>query len=91
MAKFELCTFITLVLFDFCNCNDKTFCKFNQIFQLGDSFADTGNYIREGSIGAASVYANPPYGESFYKHTPTGRCSDGQLILDYIGNSCVPK
>ncbi|KAL6964720.1 acetylajmaline esterase, partial [Sarracenia purpurea var. burkii] len=42
-------------------------CKFDRIYQLGDSISDTGNLIRESPIGAAITCARFPYGESFSK------------------------
>lgn len=59
-------------------------CNFDQIYQLGDSSSDTGNYILETSNLTAFPCANPPYGETFFKNV-TGRCSDGLLVIDYIG------
>lgn len=59
-------------------------CKFDQIYQLGDSISDTGNLIREVPVGAATAFARPPYGEIFFKNA-TGRCSNGLLMIDYIG------
>ncbi|XP_019183130.1 PREDICTED: acetylajmalan esterase-like [Ipomoea nil] len=58
-------------------------CYFDQIYQLGDSTADTGNYILETSNLTAFPCANPPYGETFFKKA-TGRCSDGILMIDYL-------
>ncbi|KAL0306235.1 UNVERIFIED_CONTAM: Acetylajmalan esterase [Sesamum radiatum] len=58
-------------------------CKFEQIYQLGDSISDTGNLIREVPIGAATAFARLPYGETFFKNA-TGRCSNGLLMIDYI-------
>ncbi|PIM99896.1 Chlorogenate--glucarate O-hydroxycinnamoyltransferase [Handroanthus impetiginosus] len=57
-------------------------CKFD-IYQLEDSISDTGNLIREVPIGASTAFARLPYGETFFKN-PTGRCSDGLLMIDYI-------
>ncbi|GER45949.1 GDSL-like Lipase/Acylhydrolase superfamily protein [Striga asiatica] len=54
--------------------------KFSQIYQLGDSISDTGNTI------LYSPCAKLPYGESFPKG-PTGRCSNGFLIIDYIAKA----
>ncbi|KAH6775473.1 hypothetical protein C2S52_013034 [Perilla frutescens var. hirtella] len=56
-------------------------CKLDQIYNLGDSISDTGNLVRE--VGLATFCARPPYGESFFKK-PTGRCSNGLLMIDYI-------
>ena len=55
-------------------------CGFKAIYQLGDSIADTGNLIRENPL---SPYASFPYGLKLSK--PTGRCSNGLLMIDYIG------
>ncbi|KAH7846471.1 hypothetical protein Vadar_014344 [Vaccinium darrowii] len=60
-------------------------CNFDQIYQLGDSISNTGNLIREKPLGDASAFAKPPYGETFFK-SPTGRCSNGRLMIDFIGN-----
>ncbi|XP_030523856.1 GDSL esterase/lipase 1-like [Rhodamnia argentea] len=52
------------------------------LFVLGDSINDAGtnNYINT----TAGFRANfPPYGETFFR-IPTGRFSDGRLIVDFI-------
>ncbi|KAF7137478.1 hypothetical protein RHSIM_Rhsim07G0189900 [Rhododendron simsii] len=61
-------------------------CNFLKIYQFGDSISDTGNLIRQKPIGAATVYARLPYGETFFKH-PTGRCSNGRLMIDFIAHA----
>ena len=60
-------------------------CHFDQVYQLGDSISDTGNLIRESPLGAALPFARNPYGQTFSHHKATGRCSDGLLMIDYIG------
>ncbi|XP_021766490.1 GDSL esterase/lipase At5g03980-like [Chenopodium quinoa] len=50
------------------------------IYQFGDSLSDTGNYIREVN-GEESTYSRLPYGQSYH---PTGRASDGLIMVDYI-------
>ncbi|GMI84973.1 hypothetical protein like AT5G03980 [Hibiscus trionum] len=57
-------------------------CKFDAIYQLGDSISDTGNFVQD---DPSSIYARLPYGETFNK--PTGRCSNGLLMIDYIAQS----
>ncbi|XP_074271246.1 GDSL esterase/lipase At1g28590-like [Silene latifolia] len=49
------------------------------MYQFGDSISDTGNLVIENPIrgGACARY---PYGESIRR--PTGRCSDGLLMVD---------
>ncbi|XP_043694357.1 acetylajmalan esterase-like [Telopea speciosissima] len=58
-------------------------CSFDAIYQFGDSISDTGNLIREAPIGTATPYGHLPYGMTL-SNTPTGRCSDGLLMIDYI-------
>ncbi|KAK2969161.1 hypothetical protein RJ640_009920 [Escallonia rubra] len=50
---------------------------------FGDTISDTGNLIRESTGGACTVFARPPYGETFFKNA-TDRCSNGMLMIDYI-------
>jgi len=57
-------------------------CKFDRIFQLGDSLSDTGNSIVE--IPQA-FHGRFPYGETIGK--ATGRPSDGYLMIDFIAQS----
>ncbi|XP_065847420.1 esterase-like [Euphorbia lathyris] len=51
--------------------------EFPAIFSFGDSNSDTG------SMQAAFVRLNPPYGDTYF-HKPAGRYSDGRLIVDFI-------
>ncbi|XP_038877042.1 acetylajmalan esterase-like, partial [Benincasa hispida] len=55
-------------------------CMFDAIYQLGDSISDTGNLIRE---NLNTPFSHLPYGESFFNN-PTGRCSNGLLMIDYF-------
>lgn len=59
-------------------------CGIDRIFQFGDSLSDTGNCLRESYCGAQTKTGKLPYGMNFYQNA-TGRCSDGFIILDYIG------
>lgn len=56
---------------------------YEAIFNFGDSLSDTGNFLASGAL-AFPVIGKLPYGETFFKHA-TGRCSDGRLIVDFIG------
>ncbi|KAK8937780.1 GDSL esterase/lipase [Platanthera guangdongensis] len=57
---------------------------FTSIFSFGDSIADTGNLLisQKGEIPAA----RSPYGRTYF-HRPTGRFSDGRLIIDFIAEA----
>ena len=52
-----------------------------RIFQFGDSLSDSGNLIRENPI-AGRPFMTYPYGQTI--HNPTGRCSDGLLMIDHF-------
>ncbi|VVB04128.1 unnamed protein product [Arabis nemorensis] len=52
-------------------------CNFPAIFNFGDSNSDTGG------LSAAFGQAPYPNGQTFF-HSPSGRFSDGRLIVDFI-------
>ncbi|KAK2988582.1 hypothetical protein RJ640_028273, partial [Escallonia rubra] len=58
---------------------------FTSIISFGDSLADTGNqlHLLDQSNKPPPNFAFPPYGETYFD-SPTGRCSDGRLIIDFI-------
>ncbi|KAI3764922.1 hypothetical protein L2E82_14939 [Cichorium intybus] len=61
---------------------------YTSIISFGDSLTDTGN-LKQLTSGLNQKPLNfflPPYGESFF-HEPTGRCSNGRLIIDFIAES----
>ncbi|XP_009765905.1 GDSL esterase/lipase At5g03980-like isoform X2 [Nicotiana sylvestris] len=58
-------------------------CRFDKIFQLGDSLSDTGNCIRENLCARGFLCGRFPYGMNFFQNT-TGRCSNGMLMIDFI-------
>ncbi|KAI4304882.1 hypothetical protein MLD38_040341 [Melastoma candidum] len=61
-------------------------CDILSVFQLGDSLTDTGNFIRlAGPANPASAAARYPYGETYGK--PTGRFSNGLIIVDYFAKA----
>ncbi|XP_003566944.3 GDSL esterase/lipase At1g28600 [Brachypodium distachyon] len=57
---------------------------YRRIFALGDSITDTGNFA------FSSVPENPikhlPFGMTYF-HQPTGRISDGRVIIDFIAQA----
>lgn len=73
---------LLLAVFPFgSNSEDLKACKLDSIFQFGDSLADTGNLIRE---NPSTPFSHLPYGQTFF-NKPTGRCSNGLLMVDYFG------
>ncbi|KAK1422717.1 hypothetical protein QVD17_18003 [Tagetes erecta] len=61
---------------------------YSSIISFGDSLADTGNLkqIYSNSNLQSPHFFFPPYGETFF-HNVTGRCSNGRLIIDFIGET----
>ncbi|XP_051125548.1 GDSL esterase/lipase At1g28590-like [Andrographis paniculata] len=65
---------------------DSIFRCYNSIVSFGDSLADTGNILVPSLQRSPCVAVNPPYGRTFF-HRPTGRYSDGRLVIDFIAQS----
>ncbi|XP_020868243.1 GDSL esterase/lipase At1g28640 [Arabidopsis lyrata subsp. lyrata] len=57
--------------------------QYKSIISFGDSSADTGNYLHLSDVNHLPQSAFLPYGETFF-HPPSGRYSDGRLIIDFI-------
>lgn len=77
---------ITLTAFFFTPSTAQTKCNINSVYQLGDSLADAGNVIR--TPGASIIFRadRSPYGSTFFNR-PTGRFSNGRVIIDFITQS----
>ncbi|XP_010277742.1 PREDICTED: GDSL esterase/lipase At1g28610-like [Nelumbo nucifera] len=61
---------------------------YTSIFSFGDSLADTGNLLilQAQEHKPYSRISRVPYGETYF-HRPTGRSSNGRLVIDFIAQS----
>jgi phospholipase/lecithinase/hemolysin len=57
---------------------------FTRLFSFGDSLTDTGNFRFVFPNDTLAPGLSFPYGETFFQR-PTGRFSNGRLIVDFIG------
>ncbi|CAN7117930.1 unnamed protein product [Brassica rapa subsp. narinosa] len=58
--------------------------RFKSIISFRDSIADTENLLGLSDPNDPPHVAFRPYGDTFFHH-PTGRFSNGRLIIDFIG------
>lgn len=61
-------------------CHSK--CDYEAIFNFGDSNTDTGGFY------AAFPAQSAPFGMTYFGK-PSGRASDGRLIVDFLGNRSI--
>ncbi|XP_062095873.1 GDSL esterase/lipase At5g45910-like [Humulus lupulus] len=59
---------------------------YKAIFNFGDSLSDTGNSLLSSTTTDVPTVGKLPYGMTFFRH-PTGRFSDGRLIVDFIAEA----
>ena len=57
--------------------------RYHALFNFGDSLADAGNLIQNGTPDILAT-ARLPYGQTYFGRA-TGRCSDGRLVIDHLG------
>ena len=61
--------------------------RYHALFNFGDSLADAGNLIQNGTPEILAT-ARLPYGQTYFGK-PTGRCSDGRLVIDHLGTTSL--
>ena len=61
--------------------------RYRAVFNFGDSLVDAGNLVTEG-IPDYLATARLPYGQTYFGK-PTGRCSDGSLVIDHLGTTSL--
>ncbi|KAK9910255.1 hypothetical protein M0R45_034223 [Rubus argutus] len=62
------------------SCSSHSKCEFEAIFNFGDSNSDTGGFW------AAFPAQSRPFGMTYFKK-PTGRATDGRLIVDFLAQA----
>eukprot|EP00253_Pinus_taeda_P033086 PITA_33086 len=55
------------------------------MYSFGDSLTDTGNGLASSPLVFRDI-GSSPYGETFFHH-PTGRCSNGRLVIDFLATA----
>ncbi|XP_072976235.1 sinapine esterase-like [Typha angustifolia] len=59
-------------------------CCYSHLFSFGDSIDDTGNWLHYAPV--PGPVSQLPFGQTFFGR-PTGRFSDGRLIIDFIAEA----
>lgn len=81
MAREKHCIILTVITMFLLPCAKSIHLDFPAVFNFGDSNSDTGTLI---STGFETLYL--PYGQTYF-HPPSGRYSDGRLIVDFLSNN----
>ena len=63
--------------------------NYTSMFSFGDSLTDTGNLLVSSPL-SFTIVGKFPYGMTYF-HRPTGRCSDGRLVVDFLGACPSPN
>ncbi|RLM91484.1 GDSL esterase/lipase [Panicum miliaceum] len=59
--------------------------NYTSMFSFGDSLTDTGNLLVSSPL-SNHIVGRYPYGMTYF-HRPTGRCSDGRLVVDFLAQA----
>ncbi|KAF7028701.1 hypothetical protein CFC21_040570 [Triticum aestivum] len=59
--------------------------NYTSMFSFGDSLTDTGNLLVSSPL-SFNIVGHFPYGMTYF-HRPTGRCSDGRLVVDFLAQA----
>ena len=79
---------VTIALAISCRARGSTPPVKTPFFIFGDSIVDAGNNNYIDTV--VEMKANyRPYGESWYLGIPTGRFSNGRLVVDFIGTQLI--
>ncbi|KAL5199905.1 hypothetical protein ABZP36_021108 [Zizania latifolia] len=58
--------------------------SYNALYNFGDSITDTGNLCTNGKPSSIT-FTQPPYGQTYFG-SPTCRCCDGRVIVDFLAS-----
>ncbi|GAV72436.1 Lipase_GDSL domain-containing protein [Cephalotus follicularis] len=79
-ANFRQLVLVLLLMKTMCSRLSYSKCEFEAIFNFGDSNSDTGGFW------AAFPAQSGPFGMTYFRR-PSGRASDGRLIVDFLAQA----